>query len=244
MKIKFILCLAFLIWWKHDFAQTGKSFAMVELFTSEGCSSCPPAEKVLAAIQSEAKFNNKNVYCLEYHVDYWNRLGWKDPYSSFQFTNRQKNYVSALNEESMYTPMMIVNGTEAFTGSDKVKAHSALEKALASPGNIQLEVRIDSVSNDTLYAGYTSSKMNKNFFIRAAITEDGLVSKVSKGENSGLTLTHDGVVRLFYSGEMKSAASQIKIPLKNFRPGKKCTLIAFIQHKQTMQILSVASSVF
>jgi len=221
-----------------------KPFAVVELFTSEGCNTCPPADKLFSSLKAEAKKNGKNILFLEYHVDYWNKLGWKDPYSSFQFTNRQKNYTSVLNEESMYTPMMVVNGVKSFTGSDKQKADAAVQEALAMQPVAGLKIKIDSCAADTLYLHYDATKTDKNFLIRAAITEDGLASKISAGENSGMTLSHDAVVRVLYSSELSKLSSQLKIPLKKFQPGKKCELIAFIQHKQTMKVLAVASANF
>jgi len=225
------------------FSQT-KPFAVVELFTSEGCNTCPPADKLFSSLKTDAKKNGKNILFLEYHVDYWNKLGWKDPYSSFQFTNRQKNYTSVLNEEEMYTPMMVVNGTKSFTGSDKQKADAAIQEALASQPAAGLQVKIDSCSRDTLYLHYNATKTDKNLLIRTAITEDALVSTIKAGENSGVTLTHDGVVRVFYSSELSLLNAQLKIPLKKFQPGKKCEVIAFIQHKQMMKVLAVATANF
>ena len=240
MRLKIFLLLVFVVLLKQGFPQTAKPFAVVELFTSEGCSSCPPADKVLSEIKADADKNHKNIYCLEYHVDYWNKLGWKDPYSSFQYTLRQKNYTSVLNEESIYTPMMVVNGTESFTGSDAGKAEKAVAKALTSEPSVRLDIRLDSIARDTAFVRYTSSKSDRNFFIRIGITENNLVSKVGKGENSGRTLSHEGVVRIFYSANAASAPGQLKIPLKKFVPGKNCELVAFIQHKQTMKILGAA----
>src|SRR5882724_7074525 len=87
------------------FAQiASQPFAVVELFSSEGCSSCPPAEKLLSRISSDAKANHKNIFCLEYHVDYWNHGGWKDPFSKNQFTMRQNTYSSTLHHAEIYTP--------------------------------------------------------------------------------------------------------------------------------------------
>lgn len=229
---------------ESSFSQAAKPFAVIELFTSEGCSSCPPAEKVLSDIKADAEKNHRNIYCLEYHVDYWNKLGWKDPYSSFQYTLRQKNYVSVLNEESMYTPMMIVNGSNPFTGSDAQKAKAGVEAALKTPQEFQLKIKTDSLSNDTLYLHYQSGKADKNFFIRVGITESKLISKVGKGENSGKALTHDGVVRILFSSDAEHGAGALKIPLKKFLPNKNCELVAFIQHKQSMKILAVTSAVF
>ncbi len=244
MRIKIFLIFLFFFLWKAGDAQNPKPFAVVELFTSEGCSSCPPAEKVLSDIKADAVKNQKNVFCLEYHVDYWNRLGWKDPFSSFQYTNRQKNYCSVLNEESIYTPMMIVNGKESFTGSNSEKAKTAVTSALSTHEDILLKIKIDSVESDTVFVQVQSSKTDKNFFFRFAITENQLVSKIGKGENSGMTLTHDGVVRVFVSEAVNGSSVQIKIPLKKFVPNKNCELIAFIQHKQTMKILAATKENF
>ncbi len=241
VRIKIIFILVFISTFGIKFSIAQKPFALVELFTSEGCSSCPPAEKVLSDIKTDAEKNHKNIFCLEYHVDYWNRLGWKDPFSSFQYTNRQKNYCSVLNEESIYTPMMIVNGTESFTGSNSEKAKSAIASALKDEPSIELIARIDSIMNDTAFVYCQSSKTDKNFFLRLVITQNKLVSKIGKGENSGKTLNHEGVLRVFFSSEMRNNSSQVKIPLKKFLPNKNCELIGFIQHKQTMKILAATA---
>ena len=195
-------------------------------------------------MKTEAEKNKKNIFFLEYHVDYWNKLGWKDPYSSFQYTLRQKNYTSALKEESIYTPMMVVNGTTVFTGSDAQKANAAVSAALDLPASVELKIKIDSIAGDTAFIHYQSTKTDKNFFLRIGITEDNLVSKVTKGENSGKTLTHESVVRVFSSAEVKDGSAQVRVALKKVVPGKNCRLIAFIQHKQTMKIMAVTSTAF
>lgn len=222
-----------------NLTQAQHAFAVVELFTSEGCSSCPPADKVLASMKADAEKNHRPVYFLEYHVDYWNRLGWKDPFSSFQYTLRQKNYTSVLNEEGMYTPMMVINGKKSFTGSDEQQAAASVKSALSETSEVGLTVKIDSSASDTLYLKYSATKSDKNYFIRIAMTESGLSANVGKGENAGKKLSHEAVVRDFFSQAMNSAEGHLKIPLKKFKPGKNCELIAFVQHKQTMHILAV-----
>ena len=244
ISFRLVLLLLFAGVFQNGFSQASKPFALVELFTSEGCNTCPPAEKLFSSLKEDAETSGKNIFFLEYHVDYWNKLGWKDPYSSFQFTNRQKNYTSVLNEESMYTPMMIVNGSKSFTGSDKQKAEASIHEALSQPSAEGLKIKIDSIASDTLYIHYEATKTDKNFLLRAAVTEDGLVSKILAGENSGSTLSHEAVVRVFSSQELSTATSQMKIPLKKFQAGKKCAVVAFIQHKQTMKVLAVASTNF
>ena len=237
MNYKIVLLAIALLSCSGAFSQP---FAFVELFTSEGCHSCPPAEKLLSELKSDAEKNKKNIFFLQFHVDYWNRLGWKDPFSSFQFTNRQKNYTSALNEESLYTPMMVVNGKTAFAGSDTEKAKTAIKSALSGSQMQPLEIRMDSLERDTLYLHYKSSVAGKNYFVRAAVTQDNVSSSISKGENAGKTLVHDAVVRAFASGDQKPSG-QLKIPLKKFSPDKNCSLVVFVQQKQTMEIVSAVA---
>ncbi len=225
------------------FAQTASQpFAVVELFSSEGCSSCPPAEKLLSKISSDAKANHKNIFCLEYHVDYWNRAGWKDPFSKNQFTMRQNNYSSTLHHAEMYTPQMIVNGEAEFVGSDAGKANAAIDKALKASAKMNLSVSVDSLSNDSLYVHYVSSQADKNFSLHFALVESNLTSKISKGENSGKTLTHNNIVRIFYSVGLTNDSGISIIPLKGLTLNQNCTLISFVQHRQTMKIFAASQN--
>jgi hypothetical protein len=219
-------------------------FAFVELFTSEGCGSCPPADKLLSGIISDAKENHKNIFCLEYHVDYWNRGGWKDPFSKNQFTLRQNTYSSALRQRELYTPQMIVNGEIEFTGSQADKANAAIDGALKVPAKIALTIEMDSIVTDSVHVHYESSETDKNFSLHFAIAESGLTSKIGKGENAGKTITHDQVVRIFYSLDLKEKNGMASIPLKGLRLNANCKLIAFIQHKQTMKILAATQKAF
>jgi len=219
-------------------------FAVVELFTSEGCNTCPPAEKVLGELKAEAEKNKQNIYFLEYHVDYWNRLGWKDPFSKNQFTLRQENYSRVLPGKEVYTPQLVINGETELTGSDKKTAQDRIQKALAK--NPVAAIRIDSreVRNDTLWVSYSMGKADKNASVKIAITEDGLQSNVLRGENEGKKLVHDAVVRIFYSSESAESKATIKIALKGFVPKKGMQLIALVQQRQSMKILSAARDVF
>lgn len=100
---------------KSNLENKGEGFAVVELFTSEGCSSCPPADELLADIQKETK--GKNVFLLAFHVDYWDRLGWKDRFSKEQNTDRQRQYKQWLGLNVMYTPQFVINGSSEFAGN-------------------------------------------------------------------------------------------------------------------------------
>src|SRR5258706_3032673 len=103
---------------------------VMDLVTSQGCSSCPAADKNLAEINEDAEKNGQPVYGLSFHVDYWNYIGWKDPYSKPEYTARQHQYAQKLNSESVYTPQMIVNGEIEFVGSNKKASSEAVAQAL------------------------------------------------------------------------------------------------------------------
>ncbi len=219
-----------------SFAQ--KPFAVVELFTSEGCLSCPPADGVLSKVAKNAEKNNQNVFFLEYHVDYWNKGGWKDPFSRNQFTLRQENYTRVLTEKELYTPEAVINGSFSFTGSNESKMNEYITKALSIPPQMNLTAGIDSIANDTIFLNYQLSVPNQNFVLKCVITENDLSSTVTGGENKGKVLHHDHVVRIFISRDNPGATGQAKVPLKGIKLSEKHRLIAFVQHKQTMKILA------
>jgi len=221
-------------------AQDAKGFAVIELFTSEGCKSCPPADKILSEISADAQKNNKEIYCLAFHVDYWNRLGWKDPYSKFQYTRRQENYSRVLPSKELYTPQVVVNGKIEFTGSKKEKSNEAIEAALKRPSTIQLSIQVDSMLNDTAYISWKLSKTDKNNVLQMAFTESGLVSNVNKGENAGKTLQHDHIVRVFTAINNPGNTGQVKMILKGRDRELQSEIVAFIQHKQNYSIAAAA----
>jgi hypothetical protein len=213
-------------------------FAVVELFTSEGCLSCPPADGVLSKISADAEKNKKNIFFLEYHVDYWNKGGWKDPFSKNLFTMRQENYSRVLPEKEMYTPEIVINGMISFIGSDEKKTNENISRALNETPKLNLESGIDSVKNDTVYINYKLSASNPNYVIRCALTENDLSSSVTSGENKGKVLHHDHVVTSFVTRDNPGTSGQIKIPLKGKKLTEKNRLVVFVQHKQTMKIVA------
>jgi hypothetical protein len=175
---------------------------VVELFTSEGCSSCPPADQLLARLERSQPVSGARVVALEEHVDYWNQLGWTDPFSSPQYRVRQNDYARAFFIESIYTPQMIVNGIAEFSGGDGKRALQEIERAAqvqttlvelktaANAGNAELVDLSVQITNPK-----TGKVRNSNVYL--AVTESGLASNVSAGENSGRRLQHAPVVRNF-----------------------------------------------
>lgn len=170
-------------------------FVVVELFTSEGCSSCPPADKLLAEMAWDADKSGKRVFALSFHVDYWNGLGWADPFSRAGYSQRQEGYARASGGR-MYTPQMIVNGGEGFVGSQGGTARRAVAAALGRPAAeaIALDVAKD---GGAVRIGYRVTGSGGGDVINVALVEKGLSVPVPRGENGGRTLRHENVVRAF-----------------------------------------------
>ncbi len=164
---------------------------VVELFTSEGCSSCPSADAALRELETAQPVPGVEVIALGQHVDYWNRLGWQDPFSSAQFTQRQQWYAQVFKEGS-YTPQAVVNGRYEFVGSRRSTLAEAVAKAAQAPRATVALTRTAgnlSVSVSHLPAGTKAAE------VELALTETGLSSQVGRGENSGRLLRHAAVVR-------------------------------------------------
>jgi hypothetical protein len=188
---------------------------LAELFTSEGCSSCPPADVLLMKLDQMQPVAGAQIIVLSEHVDYWNYLGWRDRFSSAQFTQRQEMYTRALTAES-YTPQLIVDGRKEVLGSDERAIQSAVAKAVARP---KLPVRIVSAKRDdneavvSISVGAASGKAD----VWVAIADDRDQSSVKNGENKGRTLNHVAVVRtLSKAGTVTKAAGlekTVHVPL-------------------------------
>jgi hypothetical protein len=209
------------------------------LFTSEGCSSCPPADELLIRMQKD---HGQRIIPLSFHVDYWDYIGWKDPFASREFTQRQERYNRALGEGSNYTPQMIVDGREAFVGSDASKAKAAIQRATPS-SKVSIHVHRDQ-------AGLKLSIPNLGLLKASAelmlfITEDDLQSRVQRGENGGRLLHHTAVVRearRLRSVEPGAGPIELVIPLKTSELWKQDALRAVILlQSSTGQIWGAAS---
>lgn len=171
--------------------------AVVELFTSEGCSSCPPADALLREIHGKYAPTGQFIIGISEHVTYWNRLGWKDPYSSEVFTDRQNAYASRLSVDGPYTPQMVVNGRKEFVGSDSITLRQALRQDLRET-HIQLQILSATLSEKKLDLRFAlrNATTQEPLDIIAVLTDDTVQSKVLRGENSGKSLQHISVARI------------------------------------------------
>ncbi len=211
------------------------SFVVVELFTSEGCSSCPPADKVLAELADDGKKDGRRIFPLAFHVDYWNYLGWRDPFSMRISSERQEQYGVAFRINQSYTPQMIVNGNTEFVGSDRRQARKAVAAALALParGSVTLRVNAD---GDRQKIEYQVSGAPKDAVLCVAVVESGLVSKVLRGENAGHALSHANVVRKFLTLPLAEPTGSVSLEPEFLSPKRDLQVIAFLQNPRTMAI--------
>ncbi|MEO0514670.1 MAG: DUF1223 domain-containing protein [Planctomycetota bacterium] len=215
-------------------------FAVVELFTSEGCSSCPPAERLLNQINQDHGAEGERVFVLAFHVDYWNRLGWTDPFSDPAYAQRQREYAAAFNNRSIYTPQMVVNGQAEFVGSRAAEAHRQIRQTRQAdrPADVGvgLKVRRDA-DTQTLHIDWQIDHVIDGTALQFAVVEDGLVTDVTRGENRGKTLEHDGVVRVFYTLQPEGTRGFFTLNHPDDLQPKRAAVVAFLQDLNTMKII-------
>lgn len=228
-----------------------RSPVLVELFTSEGCSSCPPADALLAQLVAQQPVAGAHVIPLEEHVDYWNGPGWFDPFSSWEFTERQQEYGRKFDTGSVYTPQMIVDGHSEFVGSRGSQARQSIAQAAQQA---KTAVRLTLAQGDPRAAALQVSvgrlagatpKDKAEVFL--AITEAGLHSNVKGGENAGEDLHHAPVVRVLRKigqadplGDTAFASSQ-SLSLSGSWKRENLRAVVFIQEKKSRRILGAAS---
>ena len=238
---------------------------IVELFTSEGCSDCPPADTLLEKLIATQPIAGVEIIGLGQHVDYWDRLGWKDRFSSAALTSRQRLYQARFSTESIYTPQMVVDGRAEFVGSDATAARRAIERSRTSPhGVVTLTIeaardrRADSPAPQTgspaPHIGVSVSVSDLPHLGRGdqadlivAVTESGLRTDVTRGENHGRTLTHAPIVRYMATigqvtaGASTSISARADIPIAADWQRDRLALVSFVQEVRGRTILAAAS---
>lgn len=218
-----------------------KGFAVVELFTSEGCSSCPPADELVAKIQKENA--DGPVYILAYHVDYWDRLGWKDPFSAHAYSERQYQYSNWLHLNGVYTPQAVVNGRTQFIGSEAGNMRNAIKNGLQNAASGTLQLTNVKVKDNKIELQYQTDEPTNSSNLVLAIVQKSATTQVKSGENVGRTLSHVQIVRSFQTSNLdgkKSGNTTIVLP-NGLRP-QDLELIAFLQNNKTGAITAAAKS--
>ncbi len=165
---------------------------VVELFTSEGCSSCPPADAVLLDLSRHTQDGGSDLILLGEHVDYWNYIGWTDRFSSAQFSDRQSEYAKKFHLGSVYTPQMVIDGHVQFVGNDVSEVQRKIQQEAQQPKPAQVSLKWEGKSRLNIKVQSPTAPHSK---VLLAVTEDGLSTSVGSGENGGRTLHHAAVVR-------------------------------------------------
>jgi hypothetical protein len=224
----------------------GQRVVLVELFTSEGCSSCPPADALLRQVNGTQTNAGQWIVGISEHVTYWNSLGWSDPFSSAAYSERQDAYAEKFHLEGPYTPQMVINGTEQIVGSDRAGFVRALQKEQEQRPQMSLRILSTSVVGNTLTVSLSVSGdvLAKGVDLVAVLADDSDRSSVLRGENSGQTLAHVSVARSISRVARVQAAGertvQIQIP-SSFQASQKHHLIVFAQTPASGPVLAADS---
>jgi hypothetical protein len=226
---------------------------VVELFTSEGCSSCPPADALLAQLEESQPVRGAQVIAIEEHVDYWNHLGWADPFSSAEWTQRQQDYAGAFRRDGEYTPQMVVNGRNEFVGSRSDLAARAIEGERQSL-RVAVQVALTQPNSDkdvslAVSVGKLPQASNGDSAeVWLGVTESGLGSRVSGGENAGRNLRHASVLRSLRRigtadthAENASFRADAAVKLKPNWNRANLAVVVLVQEKKSRHILGAAS---
>lgn len=219
-----------------------KGFAVLELFTSEGCNSCPPADEIMGKIQSEYK--DKGVYVIAYHVDYWDHQGWKDIFSNADYTKRQYDYANWFNQRNIYTPQVIINGQQGYIGTQESVIKNTIKKLLLKPSVANLDLKA-TVSNKKLTVNYTVNSNPKNSNLILTVIQKKAKSAVKRGENANKTLSHFQIVRHLHTTKLaKNAKDKTTISLPDDFNTKDFEVIGFVQNANTGAIEAVSKILF
>ena len=210
---------------------------VVELFTSQGCSSCPPADRLLARL---GEAGGGGVVPLEFHVDYWNGQAWTDPFSSPEWTLRQKAYARRFGETQLYTPQAVVDGASELIGSRESELRAAVAEAASRPG-ASIALSLEPSETEVRVGArieLPESLRGRRWDLMLAVYETGLSTPVKKGENGGRTLANEYVVRsLRRDGPIEQSASrESRLPLESGWNRARLGVAAFLQDPETLEI--------
>ncbi|MFC4231047.1 DUF1223 domain-containing protein [Parasediminibacterium paludis] len=240
MKILLITILSFVICscnGQHNDAPVNLNVSqkpiVVELFTSEGCSSCPSADKLLANISDK----NQQVLLLSFHVDYWNRLGWVDSFSNAMYTNRQYDYAAKMQLSSVYTPQIVVNGQAETVGSNSTKVNKLLAANYLSA---QIINKVDaSINNKQIVVTIDHGNLGKDNELLVLLVQPSASTKVKAGENEGSLLQHKNVVRSMVVMPVGTQTTTLSAPFIS----NDWQVVALVQNKYNLQIVDAKQTI-
>jgi hypothetical protein len=216
--------------------KNSKGFVVMELFTSQGCSSCPKADDLLGryALQNDA-----HIFPVAFHVDYWNQLGWRDSLSNHLYTDRQEYYDEHYLHASVYTPQLVINGQTQMVGSDENDIKKAVDAALNETPSSSIDIKNALVNNNHVTVQYEISGTISNTLVNAMLVQQKVITKIKAGENNGATLTNYNVVRnLTSSPAKKSGDCLLHLPVGISQ--HELSIVLFIQDNISGKIMAAA----
>ena len=219
---------------KTNLSQNSNKKVLIELFTSQGCSSCPPADKLVSNLAQA----DSNLVVLSFHVDYWDRLGWKDAFSNHAYTLRQEQYVQVLHAESAYTPEAVVQGQFEMVGSNRNGILAALNKVRNGNNDVQLTANT-TINNATINVHYEINGAKPNQQLMAALVQTHASTAIQRGENSGVQLEGYNVVRSFETITLTQKEGDVKINLPPDLKENNATVVVFVQDASSKKIVAV-----
>ena len=227
----------------------GENPVVLELFTSQGCSSCPPADRLLSRLVAESEAGGTPVIGLAFHVDYWNYIGWEDPFSSAQWSARQRKYAEALRASSVYTPQLVINGSRELVGSRETQVRQEIAEAAAQPAAARVSVAVGTPRGGKVPVTVSAEVLRASkqpWVVMVALVEHGLVTPVKAGENNGRELHNDAVVRsLVEAARLPGAAGsrwqgEVELALEGSPAGRRLGVVAFVQEARSLEVKGAA----
>lgn len=206
--------------------EDNNSFAVIELFTSQGCSSCPPADAILGIFANK---NDAHIIPLAFHVDYWNRLGWIDSFSNAAYSQRQKWYAQKWNAGSVYTPQVIINGQKQMVGSGEENITSAINDFLKEKVSVKITITAMEIIKNEVQLAYKINGNIQGLNINAALLQKKVVTQIKRGENRGVTLDNYNVVRDFKTIDRPGISGKMVLQLPAGDNAKNYLVVLFAQ---------------
>ncbi len=228
-----IICLCLL---PHLSWSAYQPVAVVELFTSQGCSSCPPADLILAKLDKASQEKHLAILSLSFHVDYWNHLGWRDPFSQKEFTKRQAWYAKQL-EDNTYTPQLIINGRYSLVGSDSAKVQKLVNKSLTEPASTAIQLMLVTIDTHDIQVEFKLSGEWREKNLAVALVEKKVAVDVGRGENAGRRLEHVNVVKEFKLLAPDQDTGSFKLKSPSLKTMNQYSIIAYVQERNLPEIL-------
>ena len=215
----------------------GEGFVLMELFTSQGCSSCPSADAVL---EMYAKKNDKRIIPLAFHVDYWNRLGWIDSLSKSDYSDRQREYGEKLNAET-YTPQLVINGQTQLVGSNRSEIATIVNKFLNEKASFKINIDDIKLLNDNVEVSYNTEGNIAGMNINAALVQKNVFTQIKAGENRGVKLNNFNVVRDFKTDKLIKSTGSFNLKMPKGNSYDNYMVVLFVQDKKNGTVKDAVS---